>query len=343
MLAISIDDVQENLELIEAYVDDIKDLEVKSFSKPAEALEHILLNSDDIDIIFVDYMMPNMNGVELIQGIRVQNTEIPIVMITAASEPELKVQALEAGATEFLNKPVGYAEFIVRVKNLLALRQAQLKLKNKALLLEDEVKKATEQIVHREKEALMLLGRIADAKDDITGKHIMRVAHYSKLIANELNMGDEYSDIIFHAAPLHDIGKVSIPMSLLKKEGRLTEEEMEFMKTHTITGYNILKDSKSKYIKMGSKIARSHHEKYDGSGYPDGIEGEDIPMCARISSVADVFDALTSKRSYKDGWSIDSSFEFLREKSGTEFDPKVVDALIKNRDKVKEIHESLCD
>lgn len=334
--AVYIDDEPVNLMLVQAYGMEF-DLDIKTFEDPQEGLNYILNN--DIDILYTDYMMPNIDGIELIKSFREVHKEIPVVVITAVGDDqELKIKALEVGATDFLTKPIDMTEFKARSINLLALRIAQLKLKNKALLLEDEVKKATAEIQNREHESLMVLGRAAEYKDAETANHTIRVAHYSRLLAKYYGLDKNQQEIIFYASPFHDIGKVGIADGILLKEGRLTEDEFHIMKKHVNIGGEILKDTKSPYLIEGGLIALNHHEKYDGSGYPNGLKAEKIPLSARIVAISDVFDALTSKRPYKNSWSIQEAILLLMKEKAIHFDPKLVDIFIKHIDEVKEIY-----
>lgn len=321
--------------LLEAYADQF-DLKIKSFLCPIEALSFITDN--DVDIVFVDYMMPKLNGLELIQEFRKTNTSTPIIMITAAGdEKKLKIDALHSGATDFLNKPLDMSEFTLRTKNLLALRHAQLILNDRAKLLEEEVKKATQELIDREHESLIILGKTAEYKDPETASHVSRVAHYSKLLAKEYGLDEAFQDLIFYASPFHDIGKVGISDSILLKPAKLTDDEYTVMKTHAQIGYDILKNSKSKYLKMGAQIALTHHERYNAKGYPNGLQGENIPIEGRITAIADVFDALVSIRPYKKSWTFQKAIEFLELEKYEHFDPVLVNIFIKNIDKVKEI------
>ncbi len=335
ILAVSIDDNEQNLMLLEAFADQIE-LKVTSFLNPMKALDFILNNN--VDIIFIDYMMPELNGLDLIKEFRKVNKATPIIMITAAGE-NIRSDALHAGATDFLNKPLDLPDFTVRTKNLLALRDAQIQLANRAKQLEKEVELATRSIVQREHESLVILGKTAEYKDPETAYHIERVSHYSKLLAKKYNLSQEMQDIIYYAAPFHDIGKVGIKDNILLKPGKLTDEEFEIMKTHATIGYEILKDAKSKYLKMGASIAISHHEKYDGTGYPNNVKGSNIPIEGRIVAIADVFDALVSHRPYKKAWSFEDAVSFLKKESGKHFDPKLVDLFIENIDEIQKIYD----
>ncbi len=338
---VSVDDNEVNLMLVETMSKNL-DVDITSFSNPLAALKHI--ESSGADLVFVDYMMPEMHGVDFIKRVRAFCPDVPIIMITAvADDNALKLSAIEAGATEFLNKPLNPAEFRARVANMASLRKAQLMLKDRALLLEDEVDKAVRIIRDREHEALSVLGRAAEYKDPETGAHISRVAHYSRLITEKLGESEESRDLIFYAAPLHDIGKIGIPDSILTKNGPLTEEEFEIMKTHTIKGCEMLKDARSHYLKAGSVIALSHHERFDGTGYPYGLKGADIPLFGRIVALADVFDAVMSKRPYKEPWPMEKALELIYEQRGLHFDPDIADVFLKNTDEVRKIHRDYSD
>jgi len=334
ILAVSIDDNQQNLMLLEAFADQIE-LEVTSFLDPVEALNFILNN--DVDIIFTDYMMPQLNGLELIQKFRKENNSTPIIMITAAGE-NVRADALTAGATDFLNKPLDLPDFIVRTQNLLSLRDAQIQLSNRAKQLEKEVEIATQNLIEREHESLIMLGKTAEFKDPETANHIERVAHYSKLLANKYGLSEEIQDVIYYSSPFHDIGKVGIKDSILLKPGKLTEDEYAIMKTHASIGHEILKESNSKYLQMGANIAISHHEKFDGSGYPNNLTGTEIPIEGRIVAIADVFDALVSHRPYKVAWSFQNAISLLEEEKGKHFDPELVDLFIQSIDEIQEIY-----
>ena len=337
MHIVSVDDNKSNLLIVEAYAKAL-DLHVKSFLDPKEALEALKISPCDLRI--TDYMMPEMNGVEFVKAFRLLDEKTPIIMVTAVGDNmELHIEALDAGVTDFLAKPINSAIFKARLSNLLALKKAQKIVEDKALLLEEEVKKATASLVAREHETLHLLGKTAEYKDPETGSHVARVAHYSKLLAKELGKNEKFQEIIFYAAPFHDIGKVGIPDAILLKEGHLSENEFMLMKQHATIGYEILKSSKSEYLKAGAVIAFSHHEKYNGTGYPSGLKGETIPLMGRIVAIVDVFDALTSLRPYKQPWMLEAAFEYLEREKGEHFDPEIVECFLKNKEQVNAIYE----
>lgn len=339
--AVSVDDEKMNLLLIEQ-LGQKNNLDVVSFDKPVDALEY--LKQEDADLLFVDYMMPGMDGITLIQQVRFFKREIPIVMITAVtSDAELKLRALQAGATDFLNKPFDMAEFSARIQNLSMLRRNQLFYKKWAEMLKEEVSRATRDIEKREYETLSILGEAAEFRDPETGQHVFRVSSYSKILAAALGFDEGRQQTIFHSAPLHDIGKIGIPDSILLKPGPLDKDEFTLMKTHTSIGYNLTRKSSSVFLRTGAEIAISHHEKYDGSGYPKGLEGENIPIYGRIVAIADVFDALTSRRPYKEPWSFEDASNLLKEQRGRHFDPKLIDIFTEQIDQFREIKENYQD
>lgn len=332
--AVYIDDEKVNLMLLEAYAADFG-LKMECFDNSIKGLEYILKNP--IDILYTDYMMPELDGIDLIKSFRVVNKDTPVVMITAAGENrELKLKALHAGATDFLSKPVDMAEFQARSLNLLKLRLLQLD-------LQGQVHKITAEVIEREHETLQVLGRTAEYKDPDTGSHISRVAYYSKMLAKYYGLNEKTQELIFYSSPFHDIGKVGTPDAILLKPGKLTNGEFDIMKKHTTIGYEILKDATSRYLKEGASIALYHHEKYDGTGYPNGLKGDEIPLSARIVAVADVFDALTSVRPYKKAWSFDDAIEFLLDQSGKHFDPKLVNLFVQHLSEVKVIFDKYQD
>ena len=339
MKILIIDDVKTNILLIESILKKIGKWEMISFLNPVEALKWCEANTPDL--IITDYMMPDLDGINLSRKIRdlKKEEQFPIIMITAHGEDKIKMEALKNGITDFLTKPFNIAEFQARIINLLKLREYQLKIYNKAKWLEDEVKKATHEIEKREEEIIFRLSRAAEFRDDDTGEHIKRMAHYSYLIAKELGLEDSFSYMILKASPMHDVGKIAIPDNILLKPGRLTPEEFEIIKTHTTAGYEILYGSEIPLLNLSAEIALTHHEKYNGKGYPKGLKGEEIPISGRIVAVADVFDALTSKRPYKEPWPIEKAINLLKGERGEHFDPKCIDAFFNVLDEVLKIKE----
>jgi putative two-component system response regulator len=341
MKLISIDDNKNNLLIIESYANSMS-INIDSFLNPLEAIE--ALKSAEYDLMIVDYMMPELNGLELIEQFRKTNTDTPIIMLTAVGDDmDLQINALELGANDFLSKPINAAAFKARIINMLKLRKAQLMLKDRAYHLQEEVDKAVYKLQEREHETLQILGKSAEYKDPETKAHTVRVAHYCKVLARLAGLNEKFQDIVFYASPFHDLGKIGIPDAILLKPGKLDEDEFAIMKTHASIGYEILKDSKSEYLKAGGIISYNHHEKYDGTGYPNGLEGEQIPILGRITAVVDVFDALTSTRPYKKAWSLEDACDLLVKEKGKHFDPHLVDLFIDNFSEFKVIYDEFSD
>ncbi len=301
---------------------------VKSFQSAPAALA--ATETSPPDLIITDYKMPIMDGIEFTKRIRQLHNckDIPIIMVTIIDDRSVLHNALQNGVTEFLNKPFDKIECEARCKNLLQLGKRQTKLKQRSFKLEKRISETTEEILLREKETLIRLTRACGFKDCITGEHLLRIGRISKIIALELGFDEAYAEILETASPLHDIGKLAIPDNILMKKGKLTIQEFDVMKTHTTIGYEILKDSPSPYLQTGALIALNHHEKYDGSGYPNKISGNDIPVEARIVTVADVFDSLSNHRPYKKAWPMNETIDYLIEQQCKHLDPECVKALV---------------
>jgi len=319
------------------------DVSVDAFDNPLEALDW--LDSNHPDLIITDYRMPDMNGVDLIRKIREKpsSQDIPIMMITVVSEKSVRYDALEAGATAFLTRPIDQIECRTSCRNLLKLHEQQSIIQDRADWLARQVEVATQQIVAREKETLLRLAKAGEYRDEETGYHVVRMAKYSRLIGEALGLGEKECDEIEYAAPMHDIGKIGIPDNILLKPGKFEQHEWLVMQRHTVIGHAILSNSQSRYIQTGSIIALNHHERFDGTGYPHGIAGKDIPLVARIVSVADVYDALISKRPYKKPWTTIDAQDYLHKHAGTQFDPVCVEAFFERIADISSIQDNFSD
>jgi putative two-component system response regulator len=339
MHVVIIDDNKANLLLCSSLVSSLEGCEAHSFDDPVAALDWC--RGHATDLVLVDYMMPEIDGLEFISRFRGMDgkTDVPTVMVTTADLKEVRLEALRRGATDFVTKPIDVTEFTARITNLLALRRSQLHLRDHAAWLAEEVAKATRSLVERENEVIFRLSRAAEYRDPETGEHIARIAHISRLIARGVGLPEEDQDMVFRAAPMHDVGKVGIADDILLKPGKLTPEEFQIMKQHTVVGHAILRDSPSRLLQVAAVIARSHHEKFDGTGYPDGLAGEAIPIYGRIVAVADVFDALTSARPYKKPWPVEQAIDYIREGSNGHFDPRAVGAFFAGLDEILEIRK----
>lgn len=334
-----VDDTEINLILFSALVKKLDNCESHSFSDSRAGL--VWAQENVPDLVIVDYMMPELDGLEFIRLLRDMpgREAVPVLMITANDQKQIRYRALDIGANDFLTKPVDKVEFLARAKNMLTLNDARKKLSDQAAWLAEEVRKATREVVERERETVLRLSKAAEYRDPETGAHILRMAHYSQIIARELGMSVADQDLLLEAAPMHDIGKVGIADKILLKPGRLDPDEFEIMKQHAVFGYELLKGSSSRVLQAGAEIARGHHEKFDGSGYPVGIRGEGIPIFSRIVAVADVFDALTSERPYKKAWTIEAAVDFLNAGSGTHFDPSCVSAFLNAWEDIMAVRE----
>ncbi|GAB3252091.1 HD domain-containing phosphohydrolase [Chitinimonas naiadis] len=338
-----IDDTQTNLLLIQHLLKRLPDIEAHLFQASSEGLKWCIANSPDL--VVVDYMMPEPDGLTFTQMLRAQphQREVPIVMVTANQETDVRYRALEAGVTDFLTKPIDNHEFVARIRNMLSLRASQLAMAQRASWLEEEVAKATASIREREKEMIVRLSRAAELRDPETGAHLMRMANYAAIIARELGWSSSEQELMLTAAPMHDIGKVGIPDAVLLKPGRLNEGELILMQTHPSIGHQLLAASDAPLLQLAAQIALSHHEKFDGTGYPNKLAGESIPECGRIVAVADVFDALMSDRPYKRAWTLDATLQLLKDQRGKHFDPRCVDAFLDCLDEAMQIHERYQD
>ena len=343
-LAVIVDDEFTSRLILEKVLRSVqKNIIVKTFADPITALAWIKNNQPDL--IIVDYMMSGMTGLEAVQQMRrIYSLEgVPIVVVTSLEERDIKYQVLESGATDFIIKPIDPYECRVRCRNMLHMRLQQKIILNRSQSLEHRVAEATKQIRQREQETLLRLAKAGEYRDEETGNHIVRMAKYSRIIAEGLSLEEDRCDLIEIAAPMHDIGKIGIPDYILLKPGKLSVNEFDIMKTHPVIGFQILQDSPSKYLSMGATIALSHHEKFDGSGYPYGAKGDEIPLEARIVAVADVYDALTSNRPYKKSWSSEDGLAFLNANKGTHFDPNCVDAFVAKFSEIGLVQSQLTD
>ncbi len=316
---------------------------IDRYTRPLEAI--IWAAQNVADLVLVDYIMPELNGMDFVSRLRALPgyDQVPVVMVTASEDVGVRYAALDAGMTDFLTKPIDGHECVARCRNLLKMRRQQLALDGRRKLLEGLVDEATREVRERERETLYRLARAGEFRDAETGYHLVRMARYSRLLAETIGLEEEEVQAVELAAPLHDIGKIGIPDYILLKAGALDVNEWVTMRTHPAIGYEILKDSSSKYVRMGALIALGHHERFDGSGYPKGVGGEKIPLSARIVAVADVYDALTSVRPYKGAWPSAKAFEYLTSAAGKHLDPELVGAFVRMRPEVERIQSEFVD
>lgn len=291
------------------------------------------------DLILLDIKMPEMDGYQVCEALKndPQTEAIPIIFISALSDANDKVRAFHVGGVDYLTKPFQVEEVKARVATHLQLKDYQENLEAKIALGLEEIRFLNQEITDTQHEVIIMLGAICEGKSFETAQHVKRVAAYSQLLARYSGLSDSEVELISQAAPMHDIGKIAIPDAILEKIGAFTAEEWELMKTHTTLGYQMLLASSRPLFKTAATIALEHHEKWDGSGYPKGLKGEEIDIVGRITAVADVFDALDSARSYKKGWELAKILAFFKEQRGQHFDPVITDIFFANLDEFLKI------
>jgi len=296
------------------------------------------------DLIILDFMMPGMNGHEVARRLKEdpRTRPIPIIMLTALNDQTSRLEGLSAGVEEFISKPVDQAELWVRVRNLLRLKAYQDLLTEHNHSLSSQVAERTRQLSDAYRDTIYTMVKAAEYKDEDTGTHVQRISFYCLEVAEHLGMDAQFCDRIFYASPMHDVGKIGVPDAILLKPTAFDAAEWEVMKTHCAVGAKILQKGTSPYVEMGAEIALSHHERWDGSGYPNGRSGESIPLCARIVSLCDQYDALRSKRPYKMPLSHENAVHIITQGDGRtlpgHFDPQVLDTFQKNSDQFADIY-----
>ncbi len=329
MRVLIVDDNAANVELLEEILGQAGYTNLVS-TQDARSVAHLCAASLP-DLILLDLHMPDRSGFEVMADIRELLREpesLPVLVVTADAAHASKRRALSLGARDFISKPLDNAELLLRVRNLLQTRHLQKELRSRNDLLTDAVRARTVELEHARLESLHILAATVEYGDQGSFQHTQRVGRGAALVAQALELSDTTVTMIHDAAPLHDIGKVGVPESVRLKPGKLTDEEFAIMKSHVAIGANILAPASSPVLRAAADIARTHHEHWNGGGYLEGLAGEDIPLAGRITAVADVFDALTHARSYKEAWDIDRALAEVAAQSGRQFDPRVVDAFM---------------
>lgn len=345
-----VDDEKRNLRLMEALLIPLG-YEVILAQDGEEALQKV--EETPPDLILLDIMMPGLDGFDVARRLKdgEETKIIPIVMVTALKEVVDRVKALEAGADDFLIKPVDKTELKARVQSLLKvkayndhMRNYQEELEAKVAERTKQLRGAFEKIKVASLDTIYRLTRAAEYKDEDTGAHIQRMSYYAAAVARKMELTDKAVEDILYASPMHDVGKIGIPDGILLKPGKLDPDEWEVMKQHTIIGGKVLTGSNSGFIKLAEEIALTHHEKWDGSGYPKGLKAQEIPQAGRITAIGDVFDALTSRRPYrKEPFSVEEALEIIKGGRGSHFDCEVVDAFLHIKDEILSIKERFKD
>ncbi len=339
-----VDDDELNRTLLKSLLKEYLTFEAKN---GIEALDMVLAVNPDI--ILMDIMMPEMDGFEATRRLKENpyTSRIPVIILTGLQDRDAKIKGLKCGATDFIVKPIDTAELIVRVKNLLRIKEFEDFLVKHNQILLNEVEQKTIEVKRAFIETVYRLTLAAEYKDEDTYSHIKRISLYTKLISEYLGLTEKEVELMYYGSPMHDIGKMGIPDSILLKPGRHTPEEFEIMKSHTIIGEKILKDSPSEILQIGARFAKSHHERFDGTGYPMGLKGTDIPLEGRILNIVDQYDALRSKRPYKEAFSHEKTFKIITEGDGRtlpeHFDPDILKAFINLNEEFEKIYEATKD
>jgi putative two-component system response regulator len=291
------------------------------------------------DLILLDLQMPHLDGFQVMEQLQATNDPLlpPIVILTAQHDKASLLRALAAGARDFIGKPFDRNELLMRVRNLLDAQLAHRLLYDQKEVLERMVQQRTEEVRRTQLQVVQRLGKAAEHRDEETGNHILRMSHTSALLAKAIGWSEADCELLLNASPMHDIGKIGIPDAILLKPGRFEPHEWEIMKTHAAIGAKLLDGDDTPLMRMARDIALTHHEKWDGSGYPHGLAGEAIPQVGRIAALADVFDALTSERPYKKAWPVEKAVETIKESSGKHFDPALVEVFLQQLPGILEI------
>jgi putative two-component system response regulator len=323
-----VDDYEENIRLLERILAKAGYEHVASTTVSADAMT--IHSQFKPDLVLLDLHMTGKDGFEVLEEMVAHKggQHVPVIMITGDDNADVKRRALALGAKDFIGKPFDAGEVLLRIRNLLETRFLYLTLRGRNTELEQKVTERTQELEQSQLEVLERLAAAVEFRDDDTGNHTKRVAQISAMLGEAIGVESTTVELIRRAAPLHDIGKVGIPDNILLKAGPLTGEEFEIMKTHTVIGSRMLSKGRSELVRFSQRIARSHHEWWDGSGYPDRVSGQAIPLEARIVAAADFLDALTHDRPYRPAWGMDDTLAEIKRRAGSHFDPTVASALL---------------
>jgi putative two-component system response regulator len=342
-LIMMVDDEQINLKLLGAMLEASGYHRLVAIQDPREVLASY--QAQKPDLILLDLNMPYLDGYDVMDQLRELTDPLlpPIVVLTAQQGKEFLLRALRSGARDYLSKPLDMAELMARVGSMLEIRWTHRQLFEQKNNLEQKVQERTAELMQTRLQVVQRLGRASEYRDNETGKHIIRVSRTAALIAKSLGQSESACEMLIHATPMHDVGKIGIPDAILLKKGKLGPAEWEVMKTHTTIGAMILEGDSSDLLLLAKEIALSHHERWDGTGYPRALAGEGIPLAGRIVALADVFDALTSSRPYKEAWTVEKALDKIRSAAGSQFDPKLVEIFLDQLKAILSIRDSLRD
>ncbi len=333
------DDQKLHIKLLESILHNHGFTNVQSSQDPRQGM--ILFEKVKPDLLILDLNMPHLDGFQIMEKLQDRRSSefLPILICTNELGIEGRVKAFERGANDYINIPYESVEIITRIKNLIEMRHLHLELSDQKDILEQKVKDRTRELKETQHDIIRRLARAAEYRDNETGMHIARMSHYSVALGKASGLSDGQCELLHHASPLHDVGKIGIPDNILLKPGKLTNQEYEIMKTHTTIGAQLLSESSSPLMQMAEIIALTHQEKWDGSGYPKGLKGEEIPLVGRLCGLCDCFDALTSSRPYKEAWPFDKAIEEIKKQKAKQFDPRIVEIFLQI---LKQIHSIYC-
>ena len=346
-----VDDKADNVRLLEMMLSFSGFKNVQSTTDSRDV--HDLHQENDFDIILLDIRMPHLDGFQVMDQLAKSNLDgdyLSILVLTAQNDMDTRLKALQSGARDFVTKPFDKAEVLNRISNLLEVRLLYKERQLQNEILENKVKERTIELQRRNQEldktrleVIRRLGRAGEYRDNETGMHVVRMSKSSQVLALAAGLGEERSGMILNASPMHDVGKIGIPDGILLKPGKFEPHEWEIMKDHVEIGVDIIGDDESSLMKMARIIALTHHEKWNGTGYPNGTKGEDIPIEGRVCAICDVFDALTSARPYKEGWPVEDAVKFINDEAGKHFDPDLVVLFNECLPEILEIREKYAD
>ena len=343
MSILTLDDQVLNTELVDSILSINGFTNYRSINDPLELQDAL---QTPVDLLLLDLNMPVMDGFSVLDMLDAQYSKVDkpvVIMLTAQGDKASRIKSFEAGASDYVTKPFDQVELIKRIEIQLEKRALTKQLIEQNNNLEALVQQRTADIRDAYQEILARLGRAAEYRDNETGNHIKRVSYFAEIMALDLGLGSSYADLLRVATPMHDVGKIGISDTIMLKPGKLTFEEFEIMKTHVDIGAEILGGHPSEFLQLAHDIALTHHEKFNGKGYPNGTKGKDIPICGRIVAIADVFDALTSERPYKKAWPVQEAVDLIKSESGEHFDPELVTCFLRVLPEMLVIKEKFAD
>ena len=338
-----VDDQPANVMLLVHTLQDKNYKNVRSTTDPRQAIP--IYEEFRPDLLLLDLAMPHLSGFDIMEKLHAieGDSYIPVLVLTAQHDHKTRLRALKGGARDFITKPFDLMEVLMRINNMLEIRLLHNRLRQQNLELEKKVQERTHELEETRMEVIVRLGRAAEYRDNETGMHVIRMSYYSEALGRIAGLDERQCNLLRAASPMHDIGKIGIPDSILLKPGKLNEDEWEMMKMHPTIGASVLAGSDHEVMLMAETISFTHHEKWDGSGYPRGLKGNAIPLVGQIVAICDVFDALTTVRPYKEAWLVDDAVNLIKEKSGHHFNPDLVENFLQILPEILEIKDQYAE